>query len=248
MLAPMMNSGANILTANDVAGGSHPVLLVADDEPEIVALLDEYFTAAGYEVLAAYGGAQALELAQRAPDLAILDVGMPDMDGYAVCRRLREHLSCPIIFLTARVEEADTLEGFAAGADDYVVKPFSLQVLAARVKAHLSREARKSVKAQVRFDGDITIDYLSRVVTVADKRVELTRREFDIVAFLSKHPGQVFERERIHEEVVGWEQESSPLVITEHVRRIRSKFAKASPREAVDPIETVWGMGYRWRV
>ena len=110
-------------------------LLVVDDEPEIVALLDEYFTGLGYRVLTAEDGATALKRAEQSPDLIVLDVGMPLMDGYAVCRRLREHLTCPILFLTARVEDVDALEGFEAGADDYVLKPFSLAVLGARVKA-----------------------------------------------------------------------------------------------------------------
>ena len=157
---------------------------------------------------------------------------MPLMDGYAVCRRLREHLTCPILFLTARVEDVDALEGFEAGADDYVLKPFSLAVLGARVKAHLAR-------------GDIAIDYRSRTVTAAGRPVELTRREFDIVAFLSKHPGQVFDRDRIHERVGGWENESDSQVVTEHIRRIRKKLAAAGAEP--DPVETVWGMGYRWR-
>ena len=178
-------------------------------------------------------------------DLIVLDVGMPLMDGYAVCRRLREHLTCPILFLTARVEDVDALEGFEAGADDYVLKPFSLAVLGARVKAHLARDNRQHVRAEVRFDGDIAIDYRSRTVTAAGRPVELTRREFDIVAFLSKHPGQVFDRDRIHERVGGWENESDSQVVTEHIRRIRKKLAAAGAEP--DPVETVWGMGYRWR-
>ena len=172
-------------------------LLVVDDEPEIVALLDEYFTGLGYRVLTAEDGATALKRAEQSPDLIVLDVGMPLMDGYAVCRRLREHLTCPILFLTARV------------------------------------------------DGDIAIDYRSRTVTAAGRPVELTRREFDIVAFLSKHPGQVFDRDRIHERVGGWENESDSQVVTEHIRRIRKKLAAAGAEP--DPVETVWGMGYRWR-
>ena len=195
-------------------------LLVVDDEPEIVALLDEYFTGLGYRVLTAEDGATALKRTEQSPDLIVLDVGMPLMDGYAVCRRLREHLTCPILFLTARVEDVDALEGFEAGADDYV-------------------------RAEVRFDGDIAIDYRSRTVTAAGRPVELTRREFDIVAFLSKHPGQVFDRDRIHERVGGWENESDSQVVTEHIRRIRKKLAAAGAEP--DPVETVWGMGYRWR-
>ena len=220
-------------------------ILVVDDEPDIVALLEEYLTGLGFRVLAAGDGQTALRRAEQSPDLIVLDVGMPGMDGYTVCRRLREHLSCPILFLTARVEDVDALEGFEAGADDYVLKPFSLAVLGARVRAHLAREQRRQVKTEVRFDGDVAIDYRARTVTVAGNAVELTRREFDIVAFLSKHPGQVFERERIHERVGGWETESDPQVVTEHIRRIRKKLAQAGATG--DPVETVWGMGYRWR-
>lgn len=220
-------------------------ILVVDDEAEIVELLEEYFSGLGYQVLTAGDGPAALKRAEQNPDLIVLDVGMPHMDGYTVCRRLREHLTCPIVFLTARVEDIDALEGFEAGADDYVLKPFSLAVLGARVKAHLARTNRMQMKTEVRFDGDIVIDYRSRVVTVKSQPVDLTRREFDIVAFLSKHPGQVFERERIHEHVGGWENESDPQVVTEHIRRIRKKLASAGATP--DPVETVWGMGYRWR-
>lgn len=229
----------------DNARASQATILVVDDEPDIVALLEEHFTGQGHLVLTAGDGPSALKQAERGPDLIVLDVGMPLMDGYAVCRRLREHLTCPIVFLTARVEDVDALEGFEAGADDYVLKPFSLSVLGARVKAHLARENRQQTKAEVRFDGDLAIDYRARTVTVAGEPVELTRREFDIVAFLSKHPGQVFERDRIHEQVGGWENESDPQVVTEHIRRIRKKLAAAGA--APDPIETVWGMGYKWR-
>lgn len=220
-------------------------LLVVDDEPGIVEMLDEYFSGQGFRVLTASDGPTALKRAEQNPDLIVLDVGMPLMDGYAVCRRLREHLTCPIVFLTARVEDIDALEGFEAGADDYVLKPFSLAVLGARVRAHLARETRQQAKAEVRFDGDLAIDYRARTVTVAGAPVDFTRREFDIVAFLSKHAGQVFERERIHERVGGWENESDPQVVTEHIRRIRKKLAAAGA--APDPIETVWGMGYKWR-
>lgn len=224
---------------------SQGTILVVDDEPDIVSLLEEYFSSQGFRVLTALDGETALKRAEHGPDLIVLDVGMPFMDGYAVCRRLREHLSCPIVFLTARVEDVDALEGFEAGADDYVLKPFSLAVLGARVRAHLARESRHQAKAEVRFDGDLVIDYRARTVQVAGTPVELTRREFDIAAFLAKHAGQVFERERIHERVGGWENESDPQVVTEHIRRIRKKLAVAGL--AHDPIETIWGMGYKWR-
>lgn len=224
---------------------SQGTILVVDDEPDIVSLLEEYFSSQSFRVLTALDGETALKRAEHGPDLIVLDVGMPFMDGYAVCRRLRENLSCPIVFLTARVEDVDALEGFEAGADDYVLKPFSLAVLGARVRAHLARESRHQAKAEVRFDGDLVIDYRARTVQVAGTPVELTRREFDIAAFLAKHAGQVFERERIHERVGGWENESDPQVVTEHIRRIRKKLAAAGL--AHDPIETIWGMGYKWR-
>lgn len=220
-------------------------LLVADDEPEIVEMLQEYFVGRGFRVLTAGSGQEALEQAAHGPDLVLLDVGMPRLDGFEVCRRLREHLTCPILFLTARVEDVDALEGFACGADDYVLKPFSLAVLGAQVDAHLARDQRQQVKTEVRFDGDLAVDYRTRTVAVAGAPVELTRREFDIVAFLSKHPGQVFDRDRIHERVGGWESESDSQVVTEHIRRIRKKLAAAGAEH--DPVETVWGMGYRWR-
>ena len=127
-----------------------------------------------------------------------------------------------------------------------MLKPFSLAVLGARVDAHLARDQCQQVRAEVRFDGDLAVDYRTRTVTVAGAPVELTRREFDIVAFLSKHPGQVFDRDRIHERVGGWENESDSQVVTEHIRRIRKKLAAAGTEH--DPVETVWGMGYRWRV
>ena len=219
-------------------------ILIADDEPQILDLLDEYFTGQGYHVVTAKDGAEVLTKASCSPDLVLLDVGMPEIDGFEACRRLREHLDCPIVFLTARVEDADELTGFEVGGDDYVVKPFSLAVLGARVQSHLAREERRTNRAQIRFEGDVVIDYRARTVHVAGTQLDLTTREFDLVAFLSKHPGQVFERERIHEHVWGWDSESTTTVITEFVRRVRNKFAKAGFEG--DVIETVWGMGYRW--
>ena len=126
-------------------------MLIADDEPQIVAMLDEYFSGLGFRVVCARDGSEALKKAACGPDIVLLDVGMPGIDGFEACRRLRERLCCPIVFLTARVEDADALTGFEAGADDYVLKPFSLAVLGARVRSHLARERRRADRAQVRF-------------------------------------------------------------------------------------------------
>lgn len=226
-------------------------MLVVDDEVDIANMLAEYFRMEGYDVATANDGAAALEAVSAsrgghgAFDIILLDVNMPNMDGFEVCRRIREHLSCPIIFLTARVEDVDQIDGFAAGADDYVLKPFSLEVLGRRVAAHMAREGRaRRQEQEVRFFRGLTIDYGSRAVEVADRPVDLTKLEFDLVALLSKRPGQVFDREAIYERVWGWDAAGDPSQVREHVRRIRNKLAAAGLDE--DPIETVWGVGYRW--
>lgn len=220
-------------------------LLIADDEPDVLDLLQDFFVSRGYRVLAAHDGEEAVQLAQKNPDLVLLDVAMPNMNGLDACRRLRGHLHCPIIFLTARVEEADALEGFEAGADDYILKPFSLLVLEARVSAHLAREKRQATQAELRFAGNLTIDFHKQTVSVCEKRIELTSREFSIVSLLAKHPGRTFDRDLIHQKTGGWETGSNSQVVTELIRRIRRKLAEAGAER--DPIETVWGLGYRWR-
>lgn len=286
-------------------------MLVVDDEADIANMLAEYFRMEGYDVTTANSGEGALRAVSQgpAPDIMLLDVNMPGMDGFEVCRRVREHLGCPIIFLTARIEDVDQLDGFAAGADDYVMKPFSLEVLGRRVAAHMAREgrARQSENA-VRFFKELTIDYGQRTVEVrsgsalanvevaladapaglagdapasaaapaasgdgapagaptnlvdgasapadapsstpgapAHTYVDLTKLEFDIIALLSKRPGQVFDRDAIYERVWGWDAAGDPSQVREHVRRIRNKLAQAGVTE--DPIATVWGVGYKW--
>lgn len=296
-------------------------MLVVDDEEAIANMLAEFFRMEGYEVTAAGSGAAALEAVSSGlrPDIILLDVNMPGMDGFEVCRRIRAHLSCPIIFLTARIEDVDQLDGFAAGADDYVLKPFSLEVLGRRVAAHMAREGRAHERSSaVRFFRELTIDYGERTVEVrpassggaaastasssagshaavggasgrasagahtgrrpAEQEsapspaagepavrtpapaagesaahapapasgvlVDLTRLEFDILALLSKRPGQVFDRDVIYERVWGWEAAGDPAQVREHIRRIRNKLASAGMSS--DPIETVWGVGYKW--
>ena len=220
-------------------------ILVVDDDTNICELLRLYLTKEGYQVTTANDGEEGLEkFNQLKPDMVLLDVMMPRMDGLEVCRRIRQHVACPIIFLTARVEEADKLRGFAAGGDDYVVKPFSLEELAARVDAHLRRERRRGTASELRFDGQLVINYTDRRVTWAGHELGLVRREFDIVEFLSQNPGMVFDRERIYECVWGIDGEGDSAVISEHVRRIRAKFAAAGCERQY--IETVWGVGYRW--
>lgn len=218
-------------------------LLIVDDEPDIVAMLASFFTGKGYQVLTAQSGREALLRAEQSPDLILLDVSMPDLDGLAVCQAIRDHISCPILFLTARVETIDKIKGFQAGADDYIVKPFDIDELGARVSAHLRRENRKQEQPVLRFYDDMVIDYSKREITVNGAGVVLSRKEFDIVELLSVHPGQVFDRERIYDIVWGLEGDGSSDTIMEHIRKIRSKFSAVSLHGY---IETVWGVGYKW--
>ena len=219
-------------------------LLMVDDDVQLLKMLSQYFQIKGYEILTAKDGKEALEKAAKGPDLILLDVNMPRMDGLEVCRRIRDKVSCPILFLTARVEEEDRVGGLLSGGDDYIVKPFNLRELEARITAHLKREERHQSRTEYRFKGDCLVDYAARTVQIGEQYLELTRLEYEIVEFLSMHPGQVFDRERIYERVCGLDGEGDSRVITELVRRIRKKIAACTEQEY---IETVWGMGYRWK-
>lgn len=218
-------------------------ILVADDEKDVVSLLKDYFEMNGYLVMTAYNGIEAVEASSRKPDLILLDINMPGLDGLEVCRRIREHVSCPILFLTARIEESDKITGFAAGGDDYIIKPFSLDELGARVAAHIRREHRENTAHNVKFFGNVTIDYNAKTVSVGGKEVDFAKKEFQIIELLSIEAGQVFDKERIYERIWGYDAEGDSFVIAEHIRRIRAKLAKAGEDGR---IETVWGMGYKW--
>ena len=185
----------------------------------------------------------AVEKAAHGPDIILLDVNMPGRDGLDVCRAIRQFVRCPIIFLTARVSDADKIAGFAAGGDDYVTKPFSLDELSARVAAHLRREERPKNQARVWFGGDVAVDYLEKAVYVRGERVPLAKKEYEIVELLSQNRGQVFDKERIYERCWGWDGEGSSSVVAEHIKRIRAKLMQAGVQ---GQIETVWGVGYKW--
>ena len=221
----------------------HDKILIVDDEKDIVAMLGSFFESKGFFVLSAANGAEALKQVERQPDIILLDINMPELDGLEVCRRIRDYISCPILFLTARIEDTDKVKGFAVGGDDYIVKPFSLMELEARVRAHLRREARHNFEAQVRFSGDLTIDYAERCLFLAGKRVGLAKKEFEIVELLSQNPGQVFDKERIYERIWGYDSRGESSVVAEHIRRIRAKLAAHTDRIY---IETVRGCGYKW--
>ena len=176
-------------------------ILVVDDAADVRSLLKDYFELNNYLVLTAQNGEEALEKAAQNPHIILLDINMPDRDGISVCRRIRNYVSCPILFLTARIEDADKIEGFAAGGDDYIIKPFSIDELGARVNAHLRREKRNSTPGNVRFFGDLEVDYRAKSVCVNGRKLGFAKKEFEIIALLSMNAGQVFDRERIYEKV-----------------------------------------------
>ena len=218
-------------------------ILIADDETDIVSMLAGFFEKKGYMVFSARNGAEVFQYVEKQPDIILLDITMPGLDGLEVCERIRGHISCPILFLTARIEDADKVKGFAAGGDDYIVKPFSLIELEARVGAHLRREARHHFATQVTFSGELTIDYAERCFFFKDRRIGLAKKEFEIVELLSQNPGQIFDKERIYERVWGYDSEGDSSVVAEHIRRIRAKIAVYTERAY---LETVWGCGYKW--
>ena len=218
-------------------------ILIADDEPDIVAMLSGFFSGKGYEVLDASDGNSALKQAQMFPDIILLDINMPGVDGLEVCQRIRGHVSCPILFLTARIEDTDKVQGFSAGGDDYIVKPFSLAELEARVQAHLRREERHRGETAVKFVDGLTIDFAGRRLSCQGSSIALTKKEFDIVALLAQNPGQVFDRERIYERIWGYDSDGDSSVVSEHIRRVRTKIAEHTDRTYIEP---VWGCGYKW--
>ena len=224
--------------------GLKETILIVDDERGIVDMMNTYFSPQ-YEVLTAYSGEEAIQKAEKQPDLILLDINMPGIDGLTVCQTIREHITCPILFLTARIESTDKINGFQVGADDYIVKPFDLDELAARIAAHLRREQRRHNQSIVRFFGELAVDYSARTVTIHNKPVILSKREFDILELLSLNTGQVFDRERIYEAVWGIDGDGNSDTVMEHIRKIRSKLAVHTLHSY---IETVWGCGYKWNV
>lgn len=219
-------------------------IMVVDDEIEILNMLKRYFTLNGYHVITATGGKEALEKMNSQPDIILLDINMPDLDGLSLCRSIRNFVTCPILFLTANIEESDKIKGFGVGGDDYIVKPFSIDELGARVAAHLRRENRANVKTKVMFDDFLIIDYMERVVYFKNQQIPLLKKEFDIIEVLSLNAGQIFDKERLYEAAWGMDGLGNNSVVAEHIRKIRAKFEAIGAKQY---IQTVWGVGYKWQ-
>lgn len=218
-------------------------ILIVDDEKDIIDLLKDHFEYSDYDVLAAESGEEAIKKAEQQPDIILLDINMSGLNGFQVCDRIRHFVSCPIIFLTARIEDADKILGFGLGADDYVVKPFSLDELSARVAAHIRRDQRGLTKIKIKFEDDLAINYAGKEICFKNVPILLAKKEFEIIELLSLNSGQIFDKERIYEKLWGYDSTGEASVVAEHIRKIRTKMVAAG---AKPHIETVWGVGYKW--
>ncbi|MBI3151279.1 MAG: response regulator transcription factor [Chloroflexi bacterium] len=215
-------------------------ILIVDDEPQIVEICRDYLKAAGYDTVTANNGAQGLSLARREkPDLIVLDLMMPEMDGLDVCRTIRRESDVPIIMLTARVEETDKLIGLELGADDYITKPFSPRELVARIRVVLRRVTNTSESDVIRV-GDVELDRAHYEVHLPEKTVPLTSTEFEILATLMSQPGRIFSRAQLLTAVHGVSFESLERAIDSHIRNLRRKM------EPDELIVTVHGVGYKF--
>lgn len=227
---------------------SHRILVV-DDEPAVSDLLTYNLRKAHYEVLVAPDGQQALRLArQKSPDLILLDLMIPEVDGLDVCRELRKTSDVPIIMITARGEEIDRVVGLELGADDYVTKPFSVRELMARVKAVLRRSESDDKKpgftSVLHGPGELQMDLEARTISVGDKMLSLTRLEFDLLSHLLSNAGRVLTRERLLEQVWGYDFVGDTRAVDSAIKRLRAKLREASID--ADAIEAVRGVGYRF--
>ncbi|MCL4262345.1 MAG: response regulator transcription factor [Anaerolineae bacterium] len=220
-------------------------ILVVDDEERLVSLVTAYLEQGGFRVVAARNGRDALFLArQEKPDLILLDVMMPELDGYQFLRQHRQERNTPVILLTAKVEEDDRVLGLELGADDYVTKPFSPRELLARVRALLRRTGQNLPDAGMLRAGDITLDKDSFLVKVNEVRVDLTRSEFDLLAAMMAAPGRTFSRFDLLERLQGDDFEGYERTIDVHIKNLRAKI-EPDPRQP-RYIETVYGVGYRF--
>lgn len=223
-------------------------ILVVEDEASIAEVVSLYLKRAGFAVQVAATGKQAMSIFERQPpDFVILDLMLPEVDGLALTRWIRDRSDVPIIMLTARREEADRIAGLEMGADDYVVKPFSPQELVSRVRAVMRRGAREQAEGandRAISINDLIIDPRSRVLKLRDSEVELTAKEFDLLYLLMRHPKQVFTRDQLLERVWGGAQYIDPGTVTVHVRRVREKIELDASKPA--RLLTVWGVGYKF--
>jgi DNA-binding response OmpR family regulator len=222
-------------------------IAIIEDEPNITEIVSLYFSRAGYDVVSFTDGLEALEaLSQQMPDMILLDVMLPGMDGFTLTRLLRDRSDVPIILLTARQEETDRIAGLELGADDYVTKPFSPQELVSRVRAVMRRARGTSATSEeqpLSFD-NLSIHPQTRLVKIGEKEISLTAKEFDMLYYLARHPRRVFSRAELLENVWGHSEYIDPGTVTVHIRRLREKI-ELDPANPVRLV-TIWGVGYKF--
>jgi len=224
---------------------AHGKVLIADDDPNVLELLSLYLSKDGYQVLMAQDGKEALKQTREAkPDLLILDVMMPKLDGWEVCRAVRQESFVPIIMLTAKGEDYDRILGLELGADDYVVKPFNPVEVVARVKAILRRVNRGKDETKVMAFPGLRIDVPRHEVMVDGQLVALTPKEFDLLVFLAARPGWTYTREQILSQVWGYDFVGDGRTVDAHIKRLRQKLVSDEPKSW--SIATVWGVGYKF--
>jgi len=220
-------------------------VLIIEDEPELVKVLRSYLEQAGFKVLTAYRGDSGLSTWEhKQPDLVILDLNLPGLDGLDVAREIRRKSDTPIIMLTARVEEADQLIGLELGADDYITKPFSPRIVVARVRALLRRMSTKLTSSQLVRVADLEIDFDAHIVTRNGEEINLTPTEFNLLAVMAEQPGRAFSRLQLLEASQGTTFEGYERTIDAHIKNLRGKLEN-DPKEP-RYIETVFGIGYRF--
>ncbi|WP_027701524.1 response regulator transcription factor [Metaclostridioides mangenotii] len=218
-------------------------ILAIDDEEDILILIKNILNKDGHTVTTINDLAMLDMSLDRFVDydLILLDVMMPNIDGFTLCEKIRTTVDCPIIFLTAKTMENDIMYGLGLGADDYITKPFGVGELRARVNAHIRREQRE--KHSYLVVSDVKFSLAGKEIFVNDERVNFTKSEYTICEYLAKNKGQVFSKDSIYEAVYGYDGEGNSSAIAEHIKNIRSKFDSVG----LSPIETVWGVGYRWK-
>ncbi len=216
-------------------------LLVVDDDLEMLSLVRAALEKDGHQIDTEADAATVQPARCQLYDLLLLDVMMPNEDGFSLCRRIRAEVDCPILFLTAKAEDAALVQGFGLGADDYIKKPFSLAELRARVNAHLRREVRQPTHTLSR--GGIRFDMQAKVAIAGKHPLPFTKGEYAICEYLALHAGQVFTKEQLYEAVFGFDAEGEPSAVAEHIKNIRAKLKS----DDINPIKTVWGVGYKWQ-
>lgn len=225
---------------------SKRTILVVDDEPKMRELISMYLAKEGYKIIAVEDGIKALEVIEKDEELclSIIDVMMPKMDGFTLCREIRSFSDVPIIFLTAKGEEYERLMGFDLGADDYIIKPFSPREMVARVKAVLKRTDSSRAQGIIEPIKDFVIDIDGRQVTFFGQKISLTPKEFDLLIYLIKNQGRVLSREKITEHVWDYEYDGDQRTVDTHIKKLREKLGETGE----NLIKTIWGVGYKFEV